>query len=227
MMTNLYRMLVATLGMLLSLAAYAADKCPRQDDKDMWDAACFESVGTERRVKVQYLARLPFEANGKAVIKIDEPYEMVAIDATGLVVVSDIEYWGEGDYPLNQEGVSRFNVRSKGPNGERIRKCGYFAIDDMAILVQAEYDHCLPFHEGEGMVCKDCERYCSPDDCHTTTLIDGTGFVIDRTGKVKDIFSPPTLKTVCDTREPPKIWKEGATPFLQCARSNNPFDHLD
>lgn len=221
------RILFAVFSLFLCFAAHAADKCPAPEDGGEWDASCFETVGTERRLKAEYLDRLTFEASGKAVIRIDQGFEMVAVDRAGLVVISDIAFWGDFDYPNCADDVCRFNVRSLGADGHISRKCGFFNQQDMAIIVPAEYDHCLPFHEGESRVCTDCERYCSPDDCHTTTLVDGKGFVLDRAGKIKDIFSPPTLKTVCDSREPPKIWKEGATPFLQCERSNNPFDHLE
>jgi len=82
------------LALAAGMAGAAEPSCPRGDD---WSAACFEKVGGERRVKARYLPRLARQPSGMAVVVIDDPREMVAVDRRGVVRVPGIYHAGDFD----------------------------------------------------------------------------------------------------------------------------------
>ena len=172
------------LFVLVTIASngHAAEPCPPPPNDADWSAQCFESAGTERRVKPRYLRNVRFGKNGVATIRIEQTMELVAVDRRGRVIIPGIYFWGDFDFPSASDNRARFSVATQEAAGAR--KCGYFNARTFKIVVPAAYDHCSPFHDGQAHVCTSCARYCTDDDCHDSVYVGGTGITLDRRGKV-------------------------------------------
>lgn len=194
--------LLACLFLLTAGCVEAADRCPVDDE---WAATCFELSGSIRQVKPQYRQKFAAQKDPITVITIEDPREVVAIDRRGVIVIPGIYHTGDFDYPTAEQGVGRFELAGK---------CGFFNTNTFGVVIPAEYDQCVAFREGEAIVCKDCKRYCTDDDCHDYKLIGGRGFAFDANGKELRKFSMPALKDACG-----KAGVEETTPRLKCKRN--------
>lgn len=170
--------LLACLLALLAGAAPAADPCPQGGD---WAASCLQTSGKVRQVKRQYLDRLELNKSGMAVIVIDAPRELLAVNRRGIVVVPGIAHTGDFDYPDAEQGVGRFTAQGK---------CGYFRAGSFRVLVPPVYDACLAFREGEAHACQECTRRCTVPECQDSVLVGGRGFVFNAQGALLRKFVP-------------------------------------
>jgi len=206
--------LLACLSALAAGCVSAAQApCPAGDE---WAAGCFENSGAMRQVKPQYRNRLAAKKSGITVITIAEPREVVAVDRQGVVVIPGIFHTGDFDYPTAVQGVGRFRL---------VGNCGYFNTTTFRTLVPAEYAQCQPFHAGEALACKDCERYCTEVDCQNSTVVGGQGFVFNAKGKVRRKVALPKLEDACGRAGVAQVTREGrATPYLRCKEDpDSPF----
>jgi len=175
---------------LAPLCAFAAAPgCPATDGGDGWDENCFTVKDGVRALKPQHLRKLKFKKSGKAVIVMDNPRQVVAVDRRGRVVVPGIYHAGDFDYPTAPRGVARFES-----NG----KCGFFQSRTFKILVPAEYDHCHSFHDGEtATACKDCENFCTEVECQDSVMVGGRGFDFDAKGQLQRSYDVGGLDRAC------------------------------
>ncbi len=189
--------------------------CPASGDGGDWDASCFTVKDGVRELRPQYLRKLKFKKSGKAVILIEDPREVVAVDRRGRVVVPGIYHAGDFDYPSAPRGVARFES-----NG----KCGFFQSRTFRILVPAEYDHCHSFHDGEtATACKDCENYCTEVECQDSVMVGGRGFNFDAKGQLLRSYDVGGLDKTCP-HGIEKLVKEGRYRYLKCNDDpNDPF----
>ncbi|WP_374584682.1 hypothetical protein [Pseudoduganella sp.] len=171
--------LLACLLAIVVVPAMAQDPCPKDGD---WSATCLETVGKVRQVKRQYLHRLALDKSGFAVIVIEAPREVVAVNRRGVVVVPGIAHTGDFDYPYAEQGVGRFSVGGK---------CGYFRAGSFRIVVPPLYDACLAVRDGEAQACQECVRRCTTPECQDSVLVGGKGFVFNTKGTLLRRFVPP------------------------------------
>lgn len=198
---------VALLG-CCAYAAAAAPKCPSTQSNDEWSAECFETTDGKRRVKPQYRKSIVPNKFGKAVIVVGGPFEVLAVDRLGLVVVPNIRTSGDFDYPKAEAGIGRFSSDGK---------CGYFRTGSFKVIVPPAYEECMPFHEGTALACRDCKRYCTSGSCEDSTVVGGQGFVFDDKGRLQRQFALPELEKACGRAGVAEVGKrDGPTPFLKC-----------
>lgn len=171
--------LLACLLALIASPALAADPCPQGGD---WSASCLQTAGKVRQVKRQYLDRLELNKSGMALIVIEAPRELVAVNRRGVVVVPGIAHTGDFDFPDAEQGVGRFTAQGK---------CGYFRAGSFRIVVPPVYDACLAFRNGEAQACQDCVRRCTVPECQDSRLVGGKGFVFNAKGALLRKFTPP------------------------------------
>jgi hypothetical protein len=198
------------------LRAFAGGpECPAKGGGEGWDPGCFTVNDGVRQLKPQYLSKLKFKKSGKAVILIEDPREVVAVDRRGRVVVPGIYHTGDFDYPSAPRGVARFES-----NG----KCGFFQSRTFKILVPAEYDHCHSFHDGEtARACKDCEDYCTEVECQLSVMVGGQGFDFNAKGQLQASYVLGSLEDAC-SHGIEKLVKEGLYRYLKCKDDpNHPF----
>ena len=205
-MRALFLALLLVVG--CTYATAAAPKCPSTQANGQWSAECFETAGETRRVRSQYRKNIVPNKFGRAVIVIEEPFEVLAVDRQGFVVVPGIYAGGGLDYPKAEAGIGRF---SSG------RKCGYFRTGSFNVIVPPNYGECQAFQEGTALACKDCMRYCRSGGCADSTLIGGLGFMFDIKGRLQRQFSLPTLEEACGRVGVEEVSKlDGSIPFLKC-----------
>jgi len=213
-MAMVHSFLIACLLALTASGGSAAEKaCPAGGK---WDASYFENSNASRQIKLQYRGRLVVQKCGMTVITIAEPREVVVVDRRGVVIIPGIFHTGDFDYPTAVQDVGRF--KSAG-------KCGYFSTATLRPLVPAVYEQCQVFRDGEGIACKDCERYCTEDECQDSTLVGGQGFAFSAKGKLLRRFALPKLEDACGRAGVAQITRAGrATPYLQCKEDpESPF----
>ena len=201
-----------------ALAAKPVDQCPRTKSGNEWSAQCFMENGGERKVKPRYLKRLDVNRYGMAVIVIEEPREMVAVNRRGVVVVPNIRHTGDFDYPTADRGIGRFAMDVAGDDKGPLLKCGYFKAGQFRIVVPAQYDQCGPFREGEGEACSECVSYCTDQDCHDRVFVGGKGVVLAPNGEILRTYNLPGLDKVCGAgqRAETRAARGGGTLFLDC-----------
>ncbi|MCB9497503.1 MAG: WG repeat-containing protein [Fibrobacteria bacterium] len=188
-----------------------AASCP--DRNGEWSAKCFETKDDQRRVKKAHRKRLQFDRNGYETLRIKFPVELVAVNRQGMVVVPNIYFWSDFDYPNDQGGISRFSA----PSDSGRSKCGYFIDSTFTVIVPAAYDNCTTFLEGAGMVCNNCIRYCFDPDCHDERFIGGEDrLVFDAGGRLLRKAEPLRLEEVCEEGGTPNVRIEGATRIMTC-----------
>jgi hypothetical protein len=212
-------LLLFPLFLMPVFALAAGPGCPARDEEGLWSADCFTLQAGVRQLKPQYLRKLSFKKSGKAVIVLEAfPHEVVALDRRGRVVVPGIRHTGDFDYPSAPRGVARFDA-----NG----KCGYFQSSTFQVLVPAEYDQCLSFHDGEtASACKDCESYCTEIDCQDSRLVGGRGFDFDAHGVLLRSYALSELASACP-HGIEKLLREGRRRYLKCKDDpNSPFKLL-
>jgi len=189
-------------------AVAAATRCPSTQSNDQWSAECFESADGKRRVKPQYRKNIVPNKFGKAVIVIDGPFEVLAVDRQGFVVVPDIRTSGDFDYPRAEAGIGRFFSGGK---------CGYFRSGSFEVIVPPAYEECMAFREGSALACRDCKRYCTAGSCQDSKFVGGQGFVFDGKGRLKRQFALPELENACGKVGVAEVSElDGPTPFLMC-----------
>ncbi|MES2319383.1 MAG: WG repeat-containing protein [Pseudomonadota bacterium] len=190
--------------------APAEGLCPQADKE--WSAQCFEESGGVRRIKSQHLKRIVVDKSGHAVIVIDQPRELVAVDRKGVVVVPGIFHTGDFDYPDAEKNLGRFSTKVNNAS-----KCGYFNGSNFRIIIPASYDQCQAFHEGTALACKDCEVYCTVSECQDSVFVGGTNFILDGKNKVVRKPIPMTPAEVCGGQEFVRIERDRhSKPFLNC-----------
>ncbi|NYE63838.1 hypothetical protein FHW58_005072 [Duganella sp. 1224] len=205
MIRSVFAALVLTL---MAFGCRAAESCPPSSRQEAWDAACFAGSGAQRHVKPQHLRQLGFGKSGYALIMVDEPPELVAVDWRGVVVVPGIYHDGEGDYPQPRGHLARFR------DGAR---CGYFDVRTFQVRVPASYDQCLAFGEQTAQACKDCQVYCTESECQNSMLVGGRGVEIDQRGRIARQFRPPPLAQACAGGQQGTLESRGGRRFwLRC-----------
>lgn len=197
---------MALLLAMLATAGFAAEDCPQNGRDRDWSAQCFEVKGDTRQVKPAFVKRLKFNRYGMTTILIGEPREVVAVNRQGKVVVSNIRHTGDFDYPSAEKGVGRFYAIVRNSAGELKERCGYFKAGSFRIVVPAQFDHCDPFQNGKARVCTDCITYCSDEDCHMTTSVEGHGAVLGIDGKVRSTYVLEDRDHFC---HPPNVLTSG------------------
>ncbi len=210
-------LLLALILLCTACAASATESpCPSTRSNEQWSAACFDATGAVRRVKPQYLRNIVPNKSGMAVIVIAEPFEVVAVDRRGVVVVPGIASAGDFDYPHAEGGIGRFYAGGK---------CGYFRSGSFQVVVPPEYAACRAFREGEALACRDCMRYCTDEDCHDSKFVGGQGFVFDARGRRLRQFALPRLEESCGKAGVAEVGKlDGGTPLLRCKNDpDSPF----
>lgn len=213
------RAIILAIFMLFVLgqAGAAMDvRCPASKSDERWAAECLKFDGKDRRIKPEYRKGIAFNKFGKAVIVLDNPFEVAAVDRTGKIVIPGIANGGDRDYPNAEKGVGRFYVG---------KKCGYFKAGEFKILVPAEYDACHPFLNGEAAACKECALYCTEAECHSSTFVGGQGFVFAANGRLLRRYAPPELENACGKTGVDSVGKvHGTLPLLKCKDDpNSPF----
>ncbi len=218
------KQLFAFLLLLLSAtAAHAAlaDPCPADRKERDWSVACFETIGAERRVKPQYVRNIRVKKNGIATIRVDETFELLAVNRRGAVVIPGIYFTGDFDYPTAPGNVGRFGYTKRDAQGKYLSAtCGYFNTVTFKVLIPAVYDDCIAFHDNVARVCTGCLRYCTDDDCHMPVQVGGVAITLNRHNKVLARSALGSLDTACRGAPPVKVDHEGLR--LECP-PNNPF----
>lgn len=201
-----------------ALAAKPVDQCPRTKSGNEWSAQCFTEKGGDRKVKPRYLKRLDVNRYGMAVITVEEPREMVAVNRRGVVVVPNIRHTGDFDYPTADGGIGRFAIDVARDNKSPVFKCGYFKAGQFRIVVPAQYDQCGPFREGKGEACTECVSYCTDEDCHDRVFVGGKGVVLAPNGEILRTYILPGLDKVCGESQAAETRSVsgGATLVLDC-----------
>lgn len=203
--------LLVLLTLQLPTAAGASEHCGQVQSDTEWSAQCFHGQGAERSVKPQYLGRLSWNRFGMATIVVESPRELLAVDRNGRVVIPNIRHSGDFDYPHAAHGIGRFEVKSN----TGASKCGYFIAERFTVLVPPEYDQCLAYRDEEALACKDCEQYCTDQDCHDSVLVGGKGSVLARDGKVIREVAMPTLERACRSGKA-SLHPYGSVTVLRC-----------
>lgn len=204
------RAMILALMLLVSgvHVASAAPRCPSTQSNEHWSAECFEAIGGKRRVKPQYRKNIVPNKFGKAVIIVGGPFEVLAVDRQGVVVVPGIYVSGDFDFPKAEAGIGRFYSGGK---------CGYFRSGSFEVIVPPTYEACMPFHEGTALACRDCKRYCTAGSCEDSTVVGGQGFVFDGKGRLKRQFALPELENACGKDGVAEVSElDSHMPFLMC-----------
>lgn len=210
--------------MLAGAPCRAAELCPSTKANSDWSSRCFEGKDPVRRVKAQYLNNIKTDKHGVATILIESPRELVAVNRRGVVVVPGIYHIGDFDYPDAEKGLGRFSTTVRNQRGEPVSKCGYFRAPQFKIVVPAIYDNCRAVHDGEALVCTDCERYCTEYECQNSVFIGGKNVVFDDGGQVIREPAPLSLADVCGGPQFVRVEKRPGTPYLRCLpRPDSPF----
>ena len=189
------------IGILLTLACLASGTAANASNnkvtcpKGKWTAACFEHKAEERRIKPEYLGRVKFQRNGFAVVHL-EPYETVAVNRKGIVVVPGIES-GNYDYRDAEGGIATFSVPAKKSTSKFDQyNCGFFRLSDFKIIIPPIYNRCGSFHQQKAFVCKNCRPDCI--ECNREAYYGGEGFVINKKHEILKRVSLPKLPS-CST----------------------------
>jgi hypothetical protein len=206
------------MAALLLVSRFAlADPCPPSSQQEDWSATCFKGQGATRQVKLEHLTRLKFDRSGHALIVIERPRELVAVDRQGLVVVPGIYHTGDFDYPNARAGLGRFRSGAK---------CGYFDSSNFQIRIPASFDECEAFDES-ATVCADCVSYCVDHDCHQRVMVGGKGYRLDQRNRVLSRFTPPSLAQACNGVPPNSVERTAGKSILRCPPDvNSPFSSV-
>jgi hypothetical protein len=216
--------LILLFTMLAGAPCRAAGPCPPQKANADWSSRCFEGKDPVRRVKAKYLKNIGIDKNGMATIRIGSPYELLAVDRRGLVVVPNIYHVGDFDFPYAENGLGRFAMKAENRAGKPVSKCGYFRAPAFKVVVPAVYDQCQAVHDGTALVCNDCVRYCTEYDCQNSVFIGGKLFVLDDSGKVIREPAPLSLADVCGGAQYVRVENRPGTPYLGCLQHpDSPF----
>ncbi|WP_143745658.1 WG repeat-containing protein [Massilia sp. KIM] len=206
------------LGVLVSFwfsFCTAANLCPPTDKAQDWASDCFVTDPSgDRLVRPQFVKNIRLNKRGVALIMIEHPRELVAVNAAGRVVIPGIRHTGDFDYPAPPEGLGRYDTPAKDGGG---RRCGYFDVRTFRIVVPAAYDYCERFDEGRAKVCTDCVEYCTVWECQDSIALGGQAMLIDTKGHPVRQVVQPTLADVCRSRGTVKIGKTTSSrPLLEC-----------
>jgi len=196
----------------------AASLCPPTDKAPDWPGVCFvEGQSGERLVRSQYVKNIKLNRHGVALIMIERPRELVAVNAAGKVVIPGIRHTGDFDYPAPPEGLGRYDVPANDRRNSGKRRCGYFDVSTFRIVLPAAYDYCERFDEGAAKVCTDCVEYCTVPECQNSVAVGGQAMLIDTQGNPLRQVVQPTLADVCRSRGTVKIGKTTSSrPLLEC-----------
>lgn len=194
-------MIAAPVLALWSPLGWAASPCPSTRVNHEWRAGCFEQNDGGRQVKGAYRKNIHVDRRGVALILIAQPRELVAVDRRGKVVIPDIRYAGDFDYPDEQSGMSRFLDTVKNASGASKTLCGYFSTRRFRIVVPAQFDACQAFQDGKADACKDCTLYCTEPECQNSVLIGGQGYAVQPDGSMKMQRIVSSKKALCSRLE--------------------------
>jgi hypothetical protein len=163
-----------------------------------------------------------------ALIVIERPRELVAVDEAGKVIIPGIRHTGDFDYPDPPEGLGRYDVADGDLKRGGKRHCGYFDVRTFKIVIPATYDYCERFEEGTAKVCTNCVEYCTELECQNSISVGGQAMLIDTEGKSVRPVIQPTLADVCRSHGTVKIGKTTSSrPFLQCVPRESPMRGAD
>ena len=219
------RLLMAAFLMACTANCVAAELCPHTDLSVEWSEKCFQKHGPIRQVKAEFVNRL--QSSGAATkLLILETRELLAVDAHGRVILSNIAYTGDFDLP-NPDGVGRFAPVISIKSGTKTQ-CGYFREKNFTIIVPPQFDYCEAFVDGRAQACVDCMAYCDDEECHRKILVGGRGVELDTEGTIRRRFQLPALNAVCGHADGARIEKlfNGMTALHCSAKKPGPFDHL-
>ena len=217
-METILRIAMPAFAALWLSSCTAASLCPPTEKASDWPSACFVAGKSgERRVLPQYVKNIKLNQHGVALIVIEGPRELVAVDGDGKVVIPGIRHTGDFDYPSPPEGLGRYDVpASDGRNGGK-RQCGYFDVRTFRIVVPAAFDYCESFYAGKAKVCKDCVEYCTVSECQDTIAVGGQAMLIDIHGRPLHQVVQPSLADVCRSSGTVKVGKTTSSrPMLEC-----------
>lgn len=217
-MKPILRMALSLLAACSLSSCAEASLCPPSDKAPDWPGACFVAGQSgERQVRPQYVKNIKLNRHGVALIVIERPRELVAVNAAGKVLIPGIRHTGDFDYPDPPEGLGRYDVPAKDRRDGGKRHCGYFDVRTFKIVVPAAYDYCERFDEGTAKVCKNCVEYCTVSECQNSIAVGGQATLIDTQGKPVRQVVQPTLADVCRSRGTVKVGKTTSSrPLLEC-----------
>lgn len=211
-------------AMLAGAPCRAAGLCPPPQANADWSSRCFEGKDPVRRVRAKYLKNMGLDKQGVATIRIGSPYELLAVNRRGLVIVPNIYHTGDFDYPDAENGLGRFAVKVKNQAGKPVSKCGYFRAPAFNVVVPAVYDNCRSVHDGEALVCIDCIQYCTEYECQDSVFIGGKRLVLDDSGKVLRELGPLSLEQACGGAQYVHVENRPSIPYLGCLpHPDSPF----
>lgn len=217
---NLMRFFFVFVIFYFSFAsASASDLCPSVTKENSWSKECFEQFGFQLRVKDKYLNNIVKNGVSRSVIFIRESFELVAVDASGSVVLRNIYHTEDYDYPDANLNIGRYAVNSG--DHENVLKCGYFDGISLTVVVPAIYDNCSPFQEGFAEVCIDCVKYCTEPECQSSVFLGGNGFIIDGQGKISRSYNMRTLDNICNETDRVELLStQGNLKYLRCSQTS-------
>ena len=214
-MKPILRLVLSLLAACWLSPCTAASLCPSTDKDQEWPGVCFVAGQSgERQVRSQYVKNIKLNRQGVALITIERPRELVAVDAAGKVVIPGIRYTGDFDYPTAPKNLGRFDIQERGHIEGGKRQCGYFDTRTFKIVVPAVYDYCERFDEGVAKVCKDCVAYCTELECQNSIAVGGKAMLIDTRGKPVRQVRQPALADVCRSRGTLKVSKTRTSRLL-------------
>lgn len=201
-------MALSLLGACWLSLCTAGSLCPLTDNERDWPDACFVAGQSgERQVRPQYVKNIKLNRQGVALIMIERPRELVAVNAAGKVVIPGIRHVGDFDYSTAPENLGRYDVPVNRGRDRGKQKCGYFDSRNFKIVVPAVYDYCEHFDEGTAKVCTDCVEYCTVSECQNSIAVGGKAMLIDTRGKPVRQVRQPALADVCRSRGTLKVTK--------------------
>lgn len=196
-----------------TLISMADDLCPLTTSDVTWSPNCFYKTNV-RRVRPKYLRNIIADESGSTTVMISGLQELVAINAQGMVTISNIFYTGDYDYPNASSGIARYS------DGQ---KCGYFDQKALKIKIPAIYDNCMPFHDGKALVCNGCTSYCTEQECQNRVFIGGETIVLSAKNKIIEKYKSATLDTFCTPPAALKIKQYGNSQYLKCENLSSQF----
>lgn len=173
----------------------ASELCSPLLAENVLQKDCFENFGKGLRVKNKYIKKIAINGFKKGVFFVSDLRELVAVDASGNVILRNIFHAGDYDYPSANLGLGRFAVKSY--SDENKLKCGYFDEIRLIVVVPAIYDNCSAFKDGFAEACVDCARYCTEPECQSSVFLGGNGFLLNGQGKISKRYNMPTLDSIC------------------------------
>lgn len=222
-MKSILRMALGLLATCWLYSCTAASLCPPTKKAPDWPEACFVFGNAgQRQVRPQFVKNIQINRHGVALIMIEQPRELVAVNAAGKVVIPGIRHTGDFDYPTAPEDLGRYDAPASDRGDGGKRQCGYFDVRTYKIVIPAVYDYCSRFEEGTAKVCTNCVEYCTVSECQNSIAVGGQAMLIDTQGKPVRQIRQPTLADVCRSRGTLELGETSTSrPTLKCVRGGS------